>query len=120
MKNAEQKSWHNQLLVADGDLHVGLSNHPFDQEAWRESLRTVALADRRWLRKHRNAEFRRRPITPVELRMTGHPPGTEVCVYRGPDGSQVRCFLLPVRRGAPPSTAQKRDESPEARRAAGR
>ena len=84
----------DQHLYADGDLHLASAAQPFDPDAWRESLRTIALEDRRWLRKHRKAEFRCRPISPVEMRMTGHPADTIVTTHRGSYGSQIRCFHL--------------------------
>jgi hypothetical protein len=83
-----------QCLAADGDVHLGMSNQPLDQEAWRESLSTVAAADRQWLRDHPQAKFRLRDIDLVEMKMTGHPSDTQVFVARGPRGSQMRCFLL--------------------------
>ena len=102
MKEENLKSPQSQTLVADGDLHLGLSAQPFDPEAWRQSISTVALADKRWLQKHPKAEYRVRPIDPIEMRMNGRPPETVVLVARGPHGSQIRCFLLP--QGMPSET----------------
>lgn len=105
MKKETFKFPQKQFLASDGDVHFGWSDRSFDQAAWRESIETVAKKDRRWLRRHPKAEYRLRPITQIEMKMTGNPPGTDVRVVRGPYGSQIRLFLLPL---VAPSDAEAR------------
>ncbi len=95
MKEKDLDLLQEQLLFADGDVHIGFSASPFDQNAWRQSLNVVAVADRLWLEQHPECQVRRRLIHPIEMQMTGDPAGTEVHVVRGPQGSQIRYFLLP-------------------------
>lgn len=67
-----------------------------DAAAWAESIETVAKADREWLRTHPEAKYRRRLVTPIEVRAVGCHPLAEVVVMRGPDGSQIRMFTIPA------------------------
>jgi len=72
-------------------LHIG---PPLAQKDVAEQSCVIdAAMDREWFARHPDRNERERPATELELRSTGHPPGTRVLVLRGPHGSQMRCFL---------------------------
>jgi len=73
--------------------HFHLGPPLADAAAADESCRIDAAQDREWFAQHPDRNERERPATELELRSTGHPPGTRVLVLRGPHGLQMRCFL---------------------------
>lgn len=72
-------------------LHVGppLAN----VVAAEQTCCVEAAEDRQWFLQNPGRDTRERPATASELEATGHPPGTQVLVLRGPYGTQMRCFL---------------------------
>ena len=84
----------HRLHAAD-DLHLAIGGDVVDRGAWRRSIDEVAKLDREWLRQHPEAEYRLRPITQLEVEMSGCPADSDVCVRRGPHGMQIRMVLLP-------------------------
>lgn len=52
-----------------------------------------AANDRKWFEQNPGGDKRERPASPLELKVTGYPPGTRVLVVLGPFGTQMRCFL---------------------------
>jgi len=83
----------------DCHLFMGPTEKP-DSELWRASVDRDAVADREWLLQHPEAEYRQRLASPLEIAMSGCPPGTIVRTSRGPCGSQIRALLAP---GPPPA-----------------